>query len=236
MGRMNGLGRVVALVALAAASVPRSASGQDLSWALAAEAAGDDVYVLYGQPSLSFGPEVGWSPDIGISAYHVWTSGADGWGITPQVGLKYRTDGGFIGGSVGWAIRDDVEGIDVFGGSDNGLHTSLHTEYWGSGTWGLQGIASYNWGSDNLWSRARVTRRVNSLQSPRAIALGAELVWQVADGGEGEDDNHYEATYIGPVLQLIQPGGVTWALSGGLKSTQPGDNDTWYAKVELYLP
>jgi hypothetical protein len=222
------------LAALAGAS---RAEGQDLSVSSAFEAAGDEVYVVFVQPSVAFGPEVGWGPDLRVGAYRVWTSGNDGWGITPAVGLTYRTEAGLIGGSVGWAIRDDENGIAVFGGADNGLHTGLHTEYWGDGTWGLQGIANYNWGGDFLWSRARVTRRIAGGGGGGSTALGAELVWQAqADDDDAIDGNEYEATYIGPVLQLIRPSGANWALSGGLKMTEPTDDSTWYAKVELYLP
>jgi hypothetical protein len=62
-------------------------------------------------------------------------------------------------------------------------------------------------------------------------------VWQSeTDDDDAIDGNEYEATYIGPVLQLIRPSGMNWAFSGGLKMTEPTDDNTWYAKVELYLP
>ena len=142
-----------------------------------------------------------------------------------------------IRGTLGWAIRDDENGIDVFGGSDNGVHTGLHAEYWGDGTWGAQGIATYNWGDDFLWSRARLTRRVSGGDGGTSVALGGELVWQSElEDDDTVEDNEFEATYIGPVLQIIQPSGMNWAISGGLKKIQPEDDDTWYAKVELYLP
>jgi hypothetical protein len=127
------LAAVWTLAALIGAS---RSEAQDLSVSSAFEAAGDEVYVIFVQPSVAFGPDVGWRPDLRVGAYHVWTSGDDGWGITPAAGLSYRTEAGMIGASVGWAIRDDENDIDVFGGSDNGLHTGLHTEYWGDGTWG----------------------------------------------------------------------------------------------------
>jgi hypothetical protein len=237
MARMV-LGRSAAtLAALVLAAVPTVVSAQDLSWSSAAEAAGDEVYVVFTEPSLLFGSGMGVRPLISVGAHYVVISDGDNsWGLTPAAGLRYQTDGGFIQGKVGWAIRPDEGGFDVFGGDESGLHTALHTEFYGDGTWGLQGIASYNWGADFLWSRARVTRRIAERSGGGGIALGAELVWQaVTDDDDVIDGNEYGATYIGPVLQFSGPGSI-WALSGGVKMTDPGDDNTWYAKVELTLP
>jgi hypothetical protein len=217
----------------------REAAAQDLSWSSAVEAAGDEVYVVFTQPTLRFGPQEGLRPSLSLGAYHVWTPGEDTWGLTPAAGLGYHTGGGMIAGTVGWAIRDadDAGESDFFGGSDNGLHTGVHTEFWGDGSWALQGIASYNWGSDFLWSRARVLKGL----SGGSTSLGAELVWQAkTDDGDLIDDNEFQATYIGPVVQFSRPNGSVFAVSGGLKMTEPDspttENDTWYAKVEFNLP
>ena len=217
----------------------RAASAQDLSWASAFEADGNEVYVVFTQPSLTFGTGTV-RPSIMLGAYHVWTPGEDTWGLTPAAGLGYYTSGGLIKGTLGWAVRDDDNGneVDVFGGSNNGLHTGIQTEFWGDGEWGLQGLASYNWGSDFLWSRARVARRIMQSSSGGSTSLGAELGWQtVADDGDLIDDNEYEATMIGPVLLFNRPSGMSWALGAGVKLTEPGpDDSTWYAKVEMNLP
>ena len=221
----------VAAVLTAAGFITGAArvDAQDLSWSSAVEIGGDEVYVLFTEPSLLFGPEEGLRPLVSLGAYYIILDGENSWGLTPAAGLRWQTDGGFISGKVGWAIRPDEAGADVFGGGDSGLHTSGHVEYWGDGTWGLQGIASYNWGAEFLWSRARGTRRVAEHASGASTALGAEFLW--LDGAT------YQATYLGPVIQHIRPGGAVWAVSGGLKGveTTPDDN-TWYLKVELSLP
>src|SRR6185295_13992742 len=106
------------------------------------------VYVLFTEPSLIFGTSPGLRPLISVGAHYVIVDvGENSWGVTPSAGLRYQNSGGFIQGNVGWAIRPDNGGFDVFGGSDSGLHTALHTEFYGDGAFGLQGIATYNWGA-----------------------------------------------------------------------------------------
>jgi hypothetical protein len=228
---------VVAGGVLALALGARSASAQDFTWSSAAEAAGDEVYVLFTEPGVLFGPATGVRQMLSVGAHYVVGEGENSWGITPAAGLRYQTSGGFIGGKVGWAIRPEEGGFDVFGGNESGLYTGAHTEFYGDGSWGLQGIATYNWGADFLWSRARVLKRVAERASGGGISLGGELVWQAQTDDDLPGDNEYQATYIGPVLQFTGgEGAPIWAVSGGYKATEPTDDSTWYAKVELTLP
>ena len=89
--------RVLTAAGMAVALVgTKPLAAQDLSVSSAFEAAGDEVYVVFVQPTIGFGPEEGWRPDVGVGAYHVWTAGEDTWGITPAVGLGYRTAAGMI--------------------------------------------------------------------------------------------------------------------------------------------
>jgi hypothetical protein len=216
-------------------------AAQDLSFSAAAEAGGDEVHVLFAQPQLSFGPDRGLRPFLSLGAHYVIVDqGDNSWGVTPAGGLKYQTSGGMISGSLGWAIADDDvnNGFDVFAGGESGLHTGVHTEFWGSGAWAMQGIATYNWGSDFLWSRARLLKRIKERSGGGGILLGGELAWQAqTEDDDLIDDNEYQATQIGPVLQFTSTDGPGFSLSGGWKMTETSvDNDTWYAKVELYLP
>jgi hypothetical protein len=225
----------VALV-LAAVALPASVSAQHLSWTSSAQADGDEVYVLFTEPTLLFGPDMGVRPFVKAGAYYVMVDvGDDSWGLTPAAGLRWQTDGGFIAGELGWALRDDG-GVRVFGGDESGVHTMLQTEYYGDGSWGLSGIAAYNWGGDFLWSRARVLRRIATRSGGGGVSLGGELVWEAQTEDEDAiEDNEYDAMYVGPVLQIAS-GSTIWAISGGLKQSDPGDDDTWYARVEFTLP
>ena len=229
-----------ALFAAASAYAAGEVAAQDVSLSSAVEAGGDEVYLIFSELSAVAGGE-GWRPVGSLAAYMVFTEGDDSWGVTPAVGLRYRAPGGFLQGKVGWAFRDEG-GTPFFGGDDSGVHTSAHAEYWGDGTWSAQGIASYNWGSDYLWSRARLARRVATLDGGGAVALGGELVWQADTDDQlvqGVEVEGYEATQIGPVLQWVTSAdGAVVSFSGGWKNNSVADfeEDTWYVKAELHLP
>lgn len=235
------------LVGLVAGMLPAfDVAAQDLSWSFAGEAAGDKTYVVFGQPTLLFGPSTGWRPFVHVGGHVVWTDSPTGtknaWGITPAAGLRWQDSGGFLEGSVGWAIAsEDVDrGFDVFGGGKSGLHTGVHTEYWGSGNWALQGIANYNWGADFLWSRAQILKRVATRSGGGGVSLGARLTWEAQADSDIPSANRFQGTLVGPVLQVSGPSGMNWGVSAGYKHTRPKstsvDNDTWYAQVDLYLP
>jgi hypothetical protein len=219
-------------------------SAQDLAWSFAGEAAGDKTYVLFAQPEVVFGSVPGWRPSIQLGGHVVWfdtpTGSDNSWGLTPAVGLRYQDSGGFFGGTVGWAIAGDENSFDPFGGGDNGLYTGLHAEYYGSGDWGLQGIADYNWGAQFLWSRAQILKRISQRSGGGGVSLGARLTWEADNDGDIPSDDRFQATMIGPVLQFSNAKGGNWTVSGGWKHSQPEstfiDNDTWYAQVDLYLP
>lgn len=223
---------LAATMAAAAIAAAPGASQAQISWSSAGEVGGDDVNLIY----TSLGWDPGWEgirPTLGLSAYRVGTEGGDIYSFGPSVGLEYRADGGSIEADVGYSFKDSDASSPFFGGSDDGVTTGLHGEYWGDGTWGLQGIASYNWGSEYLWSRGRVTRRVVELD-PGSLNLGAEAVWQGETADEPGDE--YRVTQYGPVLQWIT--GADWILagSGGWKNIE-NDEDTWYAKLEVtYSP
>ena len=236
---MIGINRFVKGVVLAAATIALGGHGlqaQGISVSAAAEAAGDDVYVLFS--------ELGWAaagrgirPVASLGGYLVFTEGDDSWGVTPAGGLRYATSSGFIQGQVGWAFREE-SGTPFFGGGDSGFHTSLHTEFWGD-VFSAQGIASYNWGGDYLWSRGRVARRMGTLANGGSWGLGAELVYQAEAEERLPGVDGFSATQIGPVLQWTpREGGPSMAFGGGWKRTEFGDtsDSSWYLRGEIYIP
>lgn len=206
-----------------------------LDWTSAStfETGGDEITLIYTQ--LSVKPDRrGWVPLASVSLYRLDTPAGGTWSGTPAVGLEYRASTGQVNGKIGYSFQDEDVIVPFFGGSGSGVSTSVHGEYWGDGRFGLQGIGSYNWGSDYLWSRGRGTARVASLDMG-ALHLGAEAVWQgqMEDPAVGEG---YQATQFGPVVQLILPDeGPIFVLGGGWKDDNIGTEDNWYAKAELVL-
>lgn len=221
----------LALVAVGALVVAPGAAQAQITWSSAGEVGGDDVNLIF--TSLGWTP--GWMgirPTLGVSAYRVGTEGGDIYSFGPSVGLEYRASGGSLEVDVGYSFKNSDASSPFFGGSEDGATTGVHAEYWGDGTWGLQGIGSYNWGSEYLWSRGRVTRRVVQLD-PGSLNLGAQAVWQ---GQTGDEPNPYRVTQYGPVVQWIT--GTDWILAGsaGWKNIEDQD-DTWYAGLEIvYTP
>lgn len=218
------------------------AAAQELSWSSSAETGGDDLNLLYTQVSITPGG-LGWQPVGTLAAYWVGTDNSDTWALTPQVGMRYRADGGYVQAKVGYSFKNE-DAIDFFGGGEDGVVTNAHGEYWGDGTWAAQGIASLNWGSDYLWSRARLLRRIADVGDGGGVSLGGELVWQ----GDMEEEEELiddvlqtraksSTIQAGPVLQWVSGGASIWALSGGWKQNSSGDFDdeTWYLKLELTI-
>lgn len=230
--RLSGLGALAVVMGLGAAP-DRLEAQLDWTSASTVETAGDDVTLIYTQ--LSVKPDRrGFVPVASVSLYRLETASGGTWSTTPAVGMEYRARTGMVSGKVGYSFKSDDVVVPFFGGSGSGVTTSLHGEHWGTGQFGLQGIGSYNWGSDYLWSRARGTARVSDLREG-ALHVGAEYVWQ------GELDSPagatgYRATQFGPVVQYItRDGGPIVAVGGGWKDDNLGEDDTWYAKAELVL-
>lgn len=234
---MNASNLVRTALVGAALAVPAAmGSGlhaQQLDWSSAStvETAGDDLTLIY--TSVSVKPDgLGLKPVASLSLYRLETAFDGTWSATPAVGLEYRAPGGLVSGKVGYSFKDQDSPIPFFGGGSSGVSTSAHGEYWGDGRVGLQGLASYNWGSEYLWSRGRATTRIAEVDAGW-MHLGGEYVWQ------GELDapplqEKYESTQYGPVLQFISRGGGPIVVLGGGWKQVPGD-DTWYAKAELVL-
>src|SRR5688572_9630972 len=95
MQRTNRWIRRAAFATLAVALTSSAAEAQSITFAGAAEAAGDKVYVLFGELGLA-ATGTGLRPVGSLGAYKVFTDGTDGWGVTPAAGLRYNTEGGFI--------------------------------------------------------------------------------------------------------------------------------------------
>lgn len=217
----------LALVALLALGI-RPAVGQELGMVVSGETAGDDVSLIFSQLSAVWGTSPGLRPVASLGGYWLDTPGDNTWSFGPAVGLRYQTSTGMLQGKVGYSWKDDDAGIPIFGGGESGVSTSLHAEYWGTGTFGAQALGSYNWGSDYLWTRGRLTARVAE-PAGGSLLLGGEYSWQ----GEREEGPGYDARMYGPTAVWIGPSGFIMGLAGGWKNTHSPDDSTWYLRVDF---
>ena len=250
-GRATGRAVATLLTAALLAAAPTPAAGQDgmeLTFVTVGQTTGDDVNLLLGQVSAHRGG-LGLMPVFSLQTYLVEFPGGSTWAVSPGVGLRYRASTGMVQGKVGYSWRpleeDDDGDIDFFGGSTGGVTTSTQAEYWGTGAFGVQGIGSYNWGSEYLWSRARATARFATLGDGSTLHGGGEVSWQGDMGDEEEIIDGVPVTVpnsstveFGPVLQwnsrsLIGVVGGGWRqLDSGVEG-DAGEDSTWYFKVEM---
>ena len=212
------------------------------TWVGVAETGGDDVTVLVGGASMA--PEgLGLKPVVGLQALWLDTPGGSSWGVTPSAGLMMRAATGAIQGRVGYSYRSDADDgvLPVFDGGEGGFMTSAQADYWDGGAYGLQGIASYNWGSEYLWTRARATLRVMQLDMDGSISVGPEFVYQGQMGDEATPPGPYSATQLGGILLWNSGNSLIGGFGAGIKNldsdfpTEDGDDSTWYVKLEFVL-
>ena len=240
-GVRGALGRAAFAALAGAALVASPAAAQwNTTWVGVAETSGDEVTILLTGASLS--PEGhGLKPIVGLQGYWLDTPGEATWSATPSAGGILRTNTGAYQARVGYTFKDN-DNIPIFGGDEGGVVTAAQADWWGTGALGLQGIASHNWGSNYLWSRARGLVRVMELDFNGGISVGPEVVWQGELGDEDIDEPaHYSSTQYGGVLQWNSGNNLIGVVGAGIKNlgepylTEDGDDSTWYAKIEFVL-
>lgn len=230
-------------------AAPVAAQGVNLT--LVGETAGDDVSLYLAEGTWAAGG-IGIAPVASLQTYLVtFDAGSNGtgstWSVTPAAGLRYGMGDGFLQGTVGYSFKGDNDVVALtpnvgatrfFGGAEDGVNVTGHAQWWGTGAFGLQGIASHNFGSDYLWTRGRGTVRLNESASGDLHA-GAEAGWQGELGEESAVAPNYSAVMAGPVVQWATEN-VSALVGAGWKGidteTAPeGEDSTWYMKVELVL-
>ena len=232
-----GAGLVLALAAAPAAAQ------WGTTWVGVAETSGDDITMLLASGSVS--PSgLGLKPVVGLQGLYLMGDDASTWSVTPSAGLVMRAPTGALQARVGYTFSEDNE-FPFFGapdaGDDPGLSTSAQADYWDNGAFGLQGIASFNWGSEYLWTRARGTVRVMELDFGGGIHVGPEFVYQGEMGNEEAGDLHYSATQLGGIVQWNSGNDLIGAFGAGIKNIDDDfvgpddDGSTWYVKLEFVL-
>jgi hypothetical protein len=194
-----------------------------------------DVIFVLGGVSVSRA-RAGWTPVAGLSASWlqypvIGDETQDVTTITPTIGLANNFGPGIFQLSVGYAISnadDDLVAPVVAGDpGQDGVVTIGQVDYWGDGGLGGQAIASYNFGSESLWARGRVTQRIASLSNQGQIRLGGEVAFL--------DSDFYQATQIGGVIGFHAGRGTI--INGGIGRKLAGDDgeDATYFRAEIVL-
>jgi hypothetical protein len=195
---------------------------EDDAWGLA-----PTIGIRYSGPSGLFMTKFGWG--------RTGTSVVPGGGPPPMMmALTPSATVVPVGPALSAADTRDETAEDGMAENQSGLTALLHGEFWGDGLWNSQGIFSYSLGTDVLWARARITRRATEPLFGPALALGAEVVWQLETVADGAGDR-YEAIQVGPVLQLIRESATAIGVSGGFKQLRATGEETWYGKLEFAI-
>jgi len=175
-------------------------------------------------------------PVLGIQGY---TLGYDGGGpgrtnvftIRPYAGLKNNYDGGSVGGTIGYAFANKdvpITSSSVTGDQGDGVVVTGSWDHWGTGNpIGYQALGSYNFGSEGLWTRGRVSRRMTP-PGPSQRRIGAEVAYLHGKG--------YSAVQPGGVLEFHDPKGNILGLGAGMKFFGNGGGNAVYFKVEGVVP
>lgn len=224
-------------VALGMALLAAPAAAQEATVYATASVDGYDTNIALVGTSVRAGG-LGLQPMASLQAYRLGyeTSGTDVtvWALTPSVGLQQRFESGSLEARVGYSFQsqseDDVGASPIVEGEGggSGVVTAVQGNYWG-GVPELQGIASFSWESDYLWSQAQALVPVASLGRGR-LSVGAEGVWQGHLGDEGD----YESNQIGPILKFSTGGNSAITVGGGRKDSNTND-PTWYARASFVV-
>jgi hypothetical protein len=179
---------------------------------------------------------LGLAPEVGVQGYHLGydvgtTGNRDTWAVVPSAGVSYRLPVGQVGARVGYSFQsNDSGGVPVLEGVGGGSGVVLDAQgnYWGPGP-ELQGIVSYNFGPDYLWTQASATVPVLPMP-PGRLSVGAEVVGEgVTSGGSGS------AFSVGPLVKWSS--GHNWSVSAGaggkFYSGSALRDNTWYAHVGM---
>ncbi|HUF66846.1 MAG TPA: hypothetical protein VMM17_12800 [Gemmatimonadaceae bacterium] len=234
--RVRWIARGMTVAAMASGIAAGSAQAQWSATAVGvAEYDTNETLLLLAGVSVSPFGGPGISPVFGIQVYRLSYETVSGttevWSVRPSAGIRNNFTGGSAQFRVGYAFTSRDAPVPIAGGVGDrrqGVVISSQVDWWGTGgPFGAQAIASYNFGSDALWARGRVTTRVARTQRG-----------QVRVGGEVAFLNDAEFTMVQPgavVEWHAGPGGPILAFGVGRKLNDPGEDATYF-KVEVVLP
>jgi hypothetical protein len=225
--------RLLPLLAVAGGvAVAGSARAQTLTVYGTAGLDGNDTHIELLGATARFG-DLGLAPEVSLQGYHlgydVGTGSRSVWAVTPFVGASFRTPVGQVGGRVGYSFQtDDDVGVPIIDGEGggSGVVVAAQGNYWGPGP-ELQGIASYSFGAEYVWTQAQALVPLVPLGVGR-LSGGGEATWQGSTESGGGN-----AIQLGPVLKFSTGRNFSVNVGGGWKHYGGGTvrDDTWYARV-----
>ncbi|HMC54843.1 MAG TPA: hypothetical protein VKH19_06685 [Gemmatimonadaceae bacterium] len=175
----------------------------------------------------------GLHPRVGAQAYWLTYNPTNRTNVTlfrPFVGLANNYHGGSVSANVGYAFMNKDVAVPVSSGvSGKGVVVATDVEYWGPSAHSLayQLLGAYNFGSDNLWTRGRLTVPLRVTSNGSSTRIGGELAFQ--------DGDLYRAWQPGGVLEFHDARGQIVILGAGAKLIQ-GSNTEAFFRLEGVLP
>ena len=221
-----------AMVALAVA-MPAQAQWSVTGLGVAEYATDGALFFLAGLSTSPGGRGV--SPILGVQASEVsfdnGPSRTNVFAVKPYVGLSNNYGSGSVNGTVGYSFSNRDQGTRILTTSGNdvgtGVVVSAGWDHWGTGgPWGHQLLGSYNFDSEALWTRGRITRRI-SASGPSQRRLGGEVAFLTGDG--------YTAWQPGAILELHNGRGGILGLGAGARIPDTGKAAAYF-KVEGVVP
>jgi hypothetical protein len=239
--------RIVLAALVASAGIAGSSGAQQIVGFGAAEFSGQRRSVQLLGVSASSGLP-GWSPVLTVTGLRftfpvtdpitLTTTTADAFAIAPSLGLRYQTTTRSTGVHVGYIFVEEDDDVSAITGSpvgsSDGVFVTFQHDYWGLGERIGQLIATYNFGGEYLWSRAKGGVRFPNVTSP--LFIGGEVIFQ---GGGGDDDLGIPDTWVlqaGPALMFQVTPNFRIDLSGGVRVPidDPADEGTGgYGRIEF---
>ncbi|MEX2280865.1 MAG: hypothetical protein WEE89_00075 [Gemmatimonadota bacterium] len=225
--------RFLAIISLAISIFMIDARPAQAQWGWTFYSVGefDTNDVVFALAGISIAPQrMGWVPVAGIQAYWlrfpIGTSDQSVISVLPSVGLGRNFDGGAFQVRVGYNFsNEDIRAANVTADVGDGVVNTAQLDYWGTGGLGAQGIMSYNYGSESLWARGRVTTRLTDYGSAGQIRIGGEVAYL--------DGNGFSSVQPG-VIVGFHPSAGTIINAGVGKRFNDGEDATYF-KVELVL-
>lgn len=222
---------------LSAGAATRPASAQ-LGWTVYGVGEFDTEDVIYVLAGLNLAPSrLGIVPVFNIQGfmlqYPLLSKDQQIFGVTPSIGVANNFTGGTAAARVGYTLAGSKNELgelppNVTADVGEGVVTTGQFEYWGTGALGAQAIASYNFDSEALWARGRLTHRIFGWGDAGHVRAGGEVAY--LNLGKA----NFSTVQPGVLIGFHTGRGTIINAGAGVKLSE-GPPDATYFKAELVL-